>query len=88
MLIKQLIIELRNKCSGLHSPSGPPNSADVDTEKDFSEDEPTIASLSPDQRSSVAKMMGLLFLKDIVNFFETNLQYQPPVIDDLGQSEA
>jgi hypothetical protein len=40
VLIKQLIIELRNKCSALHSPQGPPNSGDVDTAKDFNEDEP------------------------------------------------
>jgi hypothetical protein len=48
VLIKQLIIELKNKCSAVHSLSGPPNSGDVDTEKDFNEWELTIAFPSPD----------------------------------------
>jgi hypothetical protein len=49
VLIKQLVIELRNKCSGLHSPSGPPNSGDVDTDKDLNEEELTVPYLSPDK---------------------------------------
>ena len=84
--MKQLMIELKNKCSALHSPSGPPNSGDVDTEKDFNEDEPTTPTLSPDQESSVVNMMGLLFFKDIVEFFKTNLLCRSAAINDLGQS--
>ena len=47
--MKQLIIELRNRCSGLHSPSGPPNSGGVDTRIESNKWELTSPSVSPDQ---------------------------------------
>jgi hypothetical protein len=69
VLIKQLVIELKNKCSGLHSPSGPPNSGGVATGNDRKEEELTIPILSPAQWRSVVNIMGLLFFKDIVIYF-------------------
>ena len=81
-------MELRNKCSGLQSPSGPPNSGEVETVKGFfPEYKLTTPDLSASQLISAENMIGLLFFNGIEVFFKPKLLWLKAANNDLSQSE-